>query len=602
MLQETDEKRKNAKVSFADIRRYTLHYWGRHRRFWPFLILGMVITGMTDAVFPYVVGRLIDALSKADVAAREIPAEVAFFFAALIGVELFYHVVNKSTFYLWNIQACRVLRDILQDAFQKVQGFSTDWHANSFAGATVRKLTRGMWAFDMYEDILFTYFLPTFVVITGIVGLMIWHWPVMGLVTAGVIALYIAINIAMIVKINQPRFRISAQADTDNGAFMADAITSNASVKSFASEAREEEQFKGMMSRWYVKALTSWQWANTTDLIRRFMTVGIMVVMLAMALYLWKQGQASTGDVVYIFTNFIVLTNYLRTVGEQTGQLLRLISDMEDIVAFWKAPVDLTDRDDAVELKAEKGRISFDAVTFAYGHQGNPIYEDFSLEIASGEKVALVGHSGSGKSTFVKLLQRLYDVQGGAIRIDGQEIAGVTLASLRKSIALVPQEPALFHRTLRENIAYGRPDATEGEIIRAAKKAYAHDFITRLPLGYDTLVGERGVKLSGGERQRIAIARAILADCPILILDEATSALDSVSEHQIQKALASLMEGRTTITIAHRLATIKSVDRILVFDQGRIIEQGHHTDLIAREGSVYKNLYEMQALDLIGAE
>src|SRR5690606_18868805 len=219
------------------------------------------------------------------------------------------------------------------------------------------------------------------------------------------------------------------------------------------------------------------------------------------------------------------------------------------------------------------GVIAFDAVAFGYKNAAEPLYSDFSLEIAAGETVALVGPTGSGKSTFVKLVQRLYDVNGGAIRIDGQDVRDVTQASLRQSIALVPQDPALFHRSLRENIAYARPDASLDEVIDAAKRARAHEFIEKLPQGYETEVGERGVKLSGGERQRVALARAFLADAPILILDEATSSLDVETERQVQAAMAELKQGRTTIVIAHRLSTIREADRILVFNAGRIVEQ-----------------------------
>lgn len=242
--------------------------------------------------------------------------------------------------------------------------------------------------------------------------------------------------------------------------------------------------------------------------------------------------------------------------------------------------------------------IAFRDVTFRYHAGERTIYDGLSVDIRPGERVALVGASGSGKSTFVKLIQRLYDVERGAVLIDGQDVAQVTQGSLRRAIALVPQDPILFHRSLAENIAYGKPGATREEIVDAARKAYAHDFIAALPQGYDTLVGERGIKLSGGERQRVAIARAILADSPILILDEATSSLDSVSEHFIQKALETLMEGRTTLTIAHRLATIQKAERILVFDQGKIIEEGTHTELLVQPDSRYRHLYEMQALDL----
>jgi len=237
-------------------------------------------------------------------------------------------------------------------------------------------------------------------------------------------------------------------------------------------------------------------------------------------------------------------------------------------------------------------------VTFQYGSHLIPLYRDFSVTIKPGERIGLVGHSGSGKTTFVKLIQRLYDINGGAITIDGQNIADVQQSSLRNQLAIVQQEPILFHRTLAENIAYARPGASRAEIIEAAKQANAHDFIVALPKGYETLVGERGVKLSGGERQRVAIARAFLADAPILILDEATSSLDSESEVMIQEAMERLMEGRTTLVIAHRLSTVRALDRLLVFDKGKIVEEGDHDALIRLSGGIYRRLFERQALEL----
>jgi ATP-binding cassette subfamily B protein len=260
--------------------------------------------------------------------------------------------------------------------------------------------------------------------------------------------------------------------------------------------------------------------------------------------------------------------------------------------------MEVPDRPGAVGFRPGRGRIALQEVTFTYGNQPAPIYEDFSLSIPAGERVALVGPSGSGKSTFVKLLQRLYDVDDGCILIDGQDIAAVTQESLRRAVALVPQDPALFHRSLAENIAYGRPEATRDEIVAAARRAHAHDFIMALPEGYETLVGERGVKLSGGERQRVAIARAFLADAPVLVLDEATSSLDSLTEALIQEAIEDLMEGRTTIVIAHRLSTVRAVDRILVFQDGAIVEQGSHAELLAREEGHFKRLHSLQAQGL----
>jgi ATP-binding cassette subfamily B protein len=261
----------------------------------------------------------------------------------------------------------------------------------------------------------------------------------------------------------------------------------------------------------------------------------------------------------------------------------------------------VVDRPNAPDFEPGAGKIAFEHVSFGYKNASDALYSDFSLEIAPGETVALVGPTGSGKSTFVKLVQRLYDVDAGAILIDGQDVRSVTQASLRRSIALVPQDPALFHRSLRENIAYARPDASMEDVIACARRARAHDFIEKLPFGYDTEVGERGVKLSGGERQRVALARAFLADAPVLILDEATSSLDVETEREVQAAMAELKQGRTTIVIAHRLSTVREADRILVFNQGRIVEQGKHAELISARG-LYARLNAMSRGDVLNEE
>ncbi|GAB5388696.1 MAG: hypothetical protein Alpg2KO_16640 [Alphaproteobacteria bacterium] len=354
------------------------------------------------------------------------------------------------------------------------------------------------------------------------------------------------------------------------------------------------------MDQWRTLTKRNWWRMHNTWTIQSALMIGLQMGLLGSGLWMWSQGEAKAGDVVFLLTSYMVINGWLRNIGENVRNLQKGINDIEDVVEFWQMEPDVMDKPDATPIAIGQGRVEFDNVDFAYENQDSKIYDQLALTIEPGEKIGLVGHSGSGKSTFVKLLQRLYDVTGGQIRIDGQDISDHSQESLRSQVALVPQDPVLFHRTLAENIAYGRPDATREEIIEASIKAHAHEFICRLPEGYDTLVGERGVKLSGGERQRVAIARAMLADRPILILDEATSSLDSVSEALIQEAIDRLTEGRTTIIVAHRLSTVQNVDRILVFDRGEIIEQGTHAELIRRDGGQYRALFEKQALGLIG--
>ena len=321
----------------------------------------------------------------------------------------------------------------------------------------------------------------------------------------------------------------------------------------------------------------------------------LRLAVIGLALLFWWQGAATLGDVTFVLTAYGVINGYLRDIGHHVHNIQRSTSDLEELVEFHGEPLGVENRPGASRDgdRARRHRVRAGALSLSRARR--QVYDALSVRIPAGERVGLVGRSGSGKTTFVKLVQRLYDLDGGRILIDGQDIADVTQASLRRQIAIVPQEPVLFHRSLAENIAYGRPDATKAEIEAAARLAHADAFIERLPKGYATLVGERGVKLSGGERQRVAIARAFLADAPILVLDEATSRLDSESEALIQDAIEQLMPGRTTLVIAHRLSTVRELDRILVFDHGRIVEDGSHAELLRLPGGVYRRLFERQA-------
>jgi len=307
---------------------------------------------------------------------------------------------------------------------------------------------------------------------------------------------------------------------------------------------------------------------------------------------LWLQSKISIGTVVLVETYMVVVANNLWDFGNAFTRFMKSIADMKEMVDIFEIIPDILDPKNPEKLKIRDGHIVFKNVFFKY-NLGHKIFSDFNLDIKPGERVGIVGHSGAGKSTITKLLLRSNDITTGVIAVDGQDIRNVTQDDLRSVISYVPQEPILFHRPIKENISYGKPNATDEEIVAVAKKAHAHEFILNLKHSYDTLVGERGVKLSGGERQRVAIARAMLKDSPILVLDEATSSLDSVSESYIQSAFSELMKGKTTIVIAHRLSTVQKMDRIIVLDKGQIVEEGTHQELLKLNG-FYADLWNHQ--------
>ena len=317
------------------------------------------------------------------------------------------------------------------------------------------------------------------------------------------------------------------------------------------------------------------------------------IVGIYIAIYLWLKGSISTGTVVLIQVYFGSVFGSGWNLGKAITKFSEALTDASEMVRIFETVPSVIDNRICAPCAITKGNIYFDNVSFWYNEK-IPVFENFSLEIKAGQKVGLIGYSGSGKTTITKLLLRFFDTQKGRILIDGQNIADIKQDDLRKNITYVPQDPILFHRSLKENIAYSNPEATDEEITEVAKKAHAHEFIFSFPLGYETLVGERGVKLSGGERQRVAIARAMLKKAPILILDEATSSLDSMSENYIRDSFDKLMNGKTAIVIAHRLSTVQKMDRIVVLNKGKIVEDGAHQELLNKKGTYY-NLWNHQA-------
>jgi ATP-binding cassette subfamily B protein len=316
------------------------------------------------------------------------------------------------------------------------------------------------------------------------------------------------------------------------------------------------------------------------------------LTLISFMIFYWMHGKISTGEVVQLFYTVWNLSMVVWIAADKAPEVFQSLGIAKQALSVMKDPQDLLDPPHAKALFVNRGEIVFENVSFCYGEK--KIFQNKNLRISAGEKVGLVGYSGAGKSTFVNLILRFFPVEKGSILIDGQDISHATLESLRENIALIPQDPILFHRSLEDNIRYGRVEASQKEVIAAAKLAYCDEFIQKCPGGYHTLVGERGTKLSGGEKQRIAIARAMLLKAPILILDEATSALDSVTEKFIQDSLETLMANRTTIVVAHRLSTLSKMDRILVFNQGKIIEEGSHQELLNKKGH-YAHMWQMQA-------
>ena len=580
-------------VGWRDVLGLCAHYWRQQGRLLGLILIVISIQILIDLTIPISSGLLVDRVIAAlDQSAEYGPAYQALFM--LSGATVGFHVFRWIRFHLLHQFLTGAMDRLLRDGFGKVQRFSADWHATTFAGATVRKLTRGKWAFDSTTTILWNNFFPIFLSITGLTVLIASRFPLIGLmfglvvifytVTAGLVATYYV----------RPMNVKAAGSDSAIGASMADTIMNNPAVSAFGAASREDRRFHTMTERWRGFCRAAWNRGADMFFIQKLIWAALQFFLVLAFIEMVRHGRASAGDVTFVLTANLLVGSYLRAIGDHIRMLQQSFSEIADIVDIIRRPLQIADVENASCLGAQSGQIDFDHVTFGYEDGAAKLYRDFSLTIRAGEIVGLVGPSGAGKSTFVKLVQRLYDVDGGAIRIDGEDISQVDQASLRRSIALVPQDPNLFHRSLAENIAYGRPDASPEQIREAARKANASGFIEALPLGYDTLVGERGVKLSGGERQRVAIARAFLADAPIVIFDEATSSLDTITEKHIQDAMAELMIGRTTIIIAHRLSTVREVDRILVFDSGRIVEQGNHDTLMQLPAGRYRALHDLQ--------
>lgn len=490
----------------------------------------------------------------------------------------------------------RVMADLITKTFGYLIDHSYNFFISNFAGSLTHKVNKFTRSFQtMYEGIIITFF-PSLLFVLGAVVVLYLRHPLLGIALGLWIIFFILFQI-WVTNLRQPLRRVRAEADTQITATLADAIGNQSTIQLFSGTRYERGRFGNVVELWRKAGVRSWTadayiWSGIGLLM-----MGIEIGLLYAAVVLWQQGLLEVGDFVLIQAYLLTLFERLVAIQNDLRRFFDAFADAGEMVAILEKTHDIKDKPGAKKLRVAGGEVWFDDVTF--GFHADSILKHFNLRVTGGERVALVGPSGAGKSTITKLLLRLYDVKSGEIKIDGQNIANVTQESLRNAIAFVPQEPILFHRTLRDNIRYGRRDATDAEVVEAAKKAHCHEFIEKLPLKYETYVGERGIKLSGGERQRVAIARAILKNAPILVLDEATSSLDSESESLIQDALEVLMQKKTVLVIAHRLSTIMKMDRIVVMEEGRVVATGTHLELVNQPG-LYQKLWSIQAGGFIG--
>ncbi|MEP3637082.1 MAG: ABC transporter ATP-binding protein [Paracoccaceae bacterium] len=581
--------RFTADGALARVLSFTIRLWMRKPWFVILLLALVLMSTASDIAIPVITGQLVAAIAEGG------SPWAAFVTLLSLGVV---SIGAKTLSYFCIVDlTIPTMRSAEAEAFAHIQRLPADWHANAFAGSTVRKITRGAWALDDLGDVLLLALLPSVLILLGTIGtLTAFHWHV-GLTAFIGAVLFLVLSLAMTLYWVAPAARLANAQDSRVSGALADAITSNAVVRAHAGEAREDDRLGRVLDKWAHRTRRTWRRGTWSGLAQDVSIWGLRAAVLGGALLSYAQGLADAGEIAFIVSALGMLDGYLRQVGNHVRSLQKAVNDAEELVELMSATAEHdVMRTPAASLPKRAAALAFAHVDYGYLGAPTPLFTDLDVAIPAGQKVGLVGRSGSGKTTFVKLIQRIHEISDGAITLGGVDIARVPLDQLRRQIALVPQEPILFHRSLADNIAYARPGSRIEDVREAARQAGAADFIEKLPKGFGTEVGERGVKLSGGERQRVAIARAFLSDAPVLVMDEATSSLDSEAEEKVAQAAERLMEGRTTLVIAHRLATVERMDRILVFDKGRIVEDGSPAALMRRKDGLYRALRQRQTL------
>lgn len=582
----------------ATIKRTLYFFWQiTKKRPWPF-ILGVIATigfvGLLTYANTYVMSLIVDRIQLGPVAPDQVWTVFGPYIIALILVNVVGQVCSKLQDYAIFKTEINGNYNLARLCFDTLSNQSMTFHTNRFGGSLVSQTTKFMTSYSLLVETTLLSLLPTVIAIVCTIGILLPIVPSYVAILTVMLVLYIAVAYIMFRKIT-PLSAAAAAAQNRLSGVLSDAVTNILAVKTYGREDYERALFTDAS----LDSMRADSISMRATIKRGIMTSSLIVVIMSVVSIFTAGGNAwfgiSAGTLVMMFTYTYNLTMRFNMINSMLSRLNKVFGDASEMTRILDEPRLVSDIPNARPLQVTDGDIDFSHIGFTYEDSANttPVFTDLNLHIPGGQRIGLVGQSGSGKTTLTKLLLRLSDVQQGEVLVDGQDISKHSQQSLRRQIAYVPQEALLFHRSILENISYGRPEATREEIIEAARKANALEFIEQLPNGFETMVGERGIKLSGGQRQRIAIARAILADAPILVLDEATSALDSESEALVQGALANLMQGRTAIVVAHRLSTVASLDRIVVLDDGEIVEDGTHASLIDAGGE-YAHLWNRQ--------
>lgn len=584
----------------TSVARITIQNYWQHTKSYKFLFWISVIGASMGVVFQDIIPPLIIARTFGKLQA-DYANHATLTFSTYLPYFYIFSLFLLLAVVVWRIQGyctwvfeTRVRRDLAIYVYNNLQAQSQRFHSDRFGGALVSQTSKYLNAYEKLMDEFIWSVVTGVTALTVSLGVLVFVSYQYALVLFTIIIIYMLIMSKRMV-IQFPFNRKSAERDSEQTAALADAITNMGTIRAFANEDYETKRFTSVVNRTkrsYHKLTIE---VLKSDSISHIQTNSFHIVALLCGLVAITNFNASIGVLYLVLAYTQGIVNRLWQFGRIMRNINQALGDANAMTTILEIKPEITDTPTPTKSKIQRGSIELNNITFYYPENPDqPLFENLNLRIKPGEKVGLVGQSGGGKTTLTKLLLRFMDIQNGNILIDNQDITHITQHSLRQRIAYVPQEPMLFHRSILENIQYGNQDAQENEVLAVSKLANAHEFIEKLPQGYKTLVGERGVKLSGGQRQRVAIARAMLKNAPILVLDEATSALDSESEVLIQDALWKLMENRTAIVIAHRLSTVQKMDRIVVLKDGKIAEQGTHKELI-RKNEVYGELWKHQS-------